>query len=128
MAALASPEQLTKLLGGARVASGVAFIATSGRLGRLLVDRDADSPGAQLFIRAFGARDALLGAGTLLATRSHSARSWLIACGLADAFDAAATAAGYRRLPSKRRALVFTVSAIPALLNLGTARRLADNP
>ena len=81
-----------------------------------------------MFIRAFGARDALLGVGTLLAIRTEqSARPWLIASGLADAFDAMATVAGYRRLPPKRRALSFMVSVIPAALNLSTARRLADN-
>ncbi len=66
----------------------------------------------------------LLGAGTLLASGRQAARPWLTACGLADAFDAATTAAGYRRLPPGRRALTFVVSAIPALLNLGTAQRI----
>lgn len=121
------PEELAKLLGSARIASGAAFIAMSRPLGYLLIGQDAQGAGAQLFIRAFGARDALLGAGALLAMRSeHSARPWLIAAGLADAFDAAATAAGYRQLPPRRRALTFIVSAIPAVLNLSTAGRLAD--
>jgi hypothetical protein len=62
----------------------------------------------------------------LLAADRRSAASWLIASGLADAFDAAATAAAYRRLPPRRRALTLTVSTIPAVLNLSTARRLAD--
>lgn len=127
MSGPASPERLITLLGGARVASGVAFIALSGPLGRLLIGKDADSAGAQLFIRAFGARDVLLGAGGLLAMGSlQPARPWLMACGLADAFDAAATVAGYRRLPAKRRALTFAASAIPALVNLSATRWLAD--
>ena len=116
------------VLGSARIGSGVAFIALSGPLGRLLIDRDADGAGAQLFIRAFGARDTLLGVGTLLAIRTEqSARPWLIASGLADAFDAMATVGGYRRLPPKRRALTFMVSVIPAVLNLSTAQLLADD-
>jgi hypothetical protein len=129
MANSISPEQLAKALGGARVASGIAFVALSEPLGHLLIGSQADSAGAQLYIRAFGARDALLGSGALLATRrQRTARPWLIAAGLADAFDAAATAVAYRRLPPRRRALTFTVSLIPALLNLGTARRLVDMP
>ena len=116
------------VLGSARTGSGVAFIALSGPLGRLLIGRDADGAGAQLFIRAFGARDALLGVGTLLAIRTEqSARPWLIASGVADAFDAMATVTSYRHLPPKRRALTFMVSVIPAVLTLSTALRLADN-
>ena len=127
MMELETPEELAKILGGARIASGVAFIAMSRPLGHLLIGEDAYGAGAQLFIRAFGARDALLGAGTLLAMRSkRPGRPWLIAAGLADAFDAAATAAAYQQLPLRRRALTFAVSAIPAVLNLSTAGRLAD--
>jgi hypothetical protein len=81
----------------------------------LLIGRDADRPGATLFIQAFGARDALLGAGVLPAAKSQqSQRQWLMACALADAFDAAATVARYGRLPPKRRAVTFAVSAVRA--------------
>lgn len=119
-------DRLARLLGGVRVAAGVAFAARPGPLGHLLVGSDADGPGARLFIAAFGARDALLGAGISLATDRRSRRGWLIAAGLADAFDALATVAGYRRLPPRRRALTLVVSAAPAALNLDTARRLRD--
>lgn len=37
---------------------------TRPRAGSVLVGRDARASGARLFIRAFGARDVLLGAGT----------------------------------------------------------------
>jgi hypothetical protein len=113
------------MMAALRVASGVAFISLSSPLGRLLIGSDADSAGAALFIRAFGARDALLGAGVLRAAQTQrSQRQWLMACGLADAFDAAATLAGYRHLPRRRRALTFIVSAVPAVLNFTAARGL----
>jgi hypothetical protein len=122
-----TPEQaLARALGAARVGSGSAFIARPRPLGRLLVGEDADGAGAQLFISAFGARDALLGAGNLLAADGRARRSWLVAAGLADAFDVAATAVLWRRLPPGRRELAFTVSALPAVVNLATAARLGS--
>jgi hypothetical protein len=97
-------------------------------LGRLLIAHDADRAGARLFIRAFGARDILLGVGAMTAgRRGESPRPWLLAAGLADAFDAAATATTYRRLPRQGRALTFAVSLAPALLNLTTAWRLGED-
>ncbi len=120
-----SPEQrLARALGAARLGSGTAFIACPRPLGRLLVGEDVEGAGAQLFISAFGARDALLGAGNLLAAGGRARRSWLVAAGLADAFDAAATAFFWCRLPPGRRALTLTVSALPAAVNLATAARL----
>lgn len=117
-------QRLAQALGAARVGSGAAFIACPRPLGRLLVGDDAEGAGALLFISAFGARDALLGAGNLAAADRRARRSWLVAAGLADAFDAAATAVAWHRLPPGRRALALTVSALPALLNLGIAARL----
>ena len=121
----AGPGRRGTVLGALRIASGVAFMALSPPVGRLLISSDADSAGAALFIRAFGARDALLGAGVLLAGQTRRSQcQWLVACGLADGFDAVATLAGYRHLPPRRRALTFVVSAVPAVLNLTTAWEL----
>lgn len=112
------------LLGGARLAVGLAFVLAPGALGRALVGGDADTPGARLFVRGFGARDMLLGAGVLLARRPAETRAWLAAAGIADAIDAAATVAGRPRLTRGHRALAFTVSVVPAAANLITAHRL----
>lgn len=118
-------DRLATLAGASRMVAGLAFVPAAGPLGRLLIGEDADRPGAELFIRAFGARDALLGAGVVLARRDKRAqRIWLASCALADAFDAAATLAGYGRLPPRRRGLALAVSVVPALVNLSLAARL----
>lgn len=118
-------DRLATLAGASRMVTGLAFISAPGPVGRLLIDEDADRPGAQLFIRAFGARDVLLGAGVVLTRRDKRAqRTWLASCAFADAFDAAAALAGYGSMPPRRWGLALAISAVPALLNLTLARRL----
>ena len=110
-------ERLVRVVAGLRLASGLVFAAAPRAAGGLLAGGDVASPGAELFVRAFGARDVLLGLGAWRALRAGLPwRPWLAACAAADAFDAAATLAGYRRLPAGRRALTLAVSLAPALL------------
>jgi hypothetical protein len=118
-------REVTRCVVAARVAAGLAFAAAPGRAGGLLIASDADTPGARLFIAAFGARDVLLGAGALPALASgRPARRWLAACVAADGFDAAATLQRFGELPRRRRALTFAVSALPAALGAALAWRL----
>jgi len=63
--------QLARIAAAARIVAGAALAAAPRRLGGLLVGRDADTAGARLFTAAFGARDVLLGTGTLHALRSE---------------------------------------------------------
>jgi hypothetical protein len=107
------------MLAALRVAAGLTFALAPSRAGSLLVGGDARAPGARLFIRAFGARDVVLGAGTLRALLSNSgdgARPWLVACVLADAFDAFATLRQFHELPHGRRTLTLAVSVAPAVV------------
>jgi hypothetical protein len=111
-----SPHDLARMLAAVRIAAGVTFALTPARAGSVLVGRDARAPGARLFIRAFGARDVLLGAGTRRALgRRGAVRPWLYACVLADTFDALATLAQFDELPQRRRTLTFAISLAPAL-------------
>lgn len=120
-----SPYDLARMLAAVRIAAGLAFAVAPGRAGSLLVGDDARAPGARLFIRAFGARDVLLGSGTRHAIGGRGAvRPWLFACALADAFDAAATLAQFHELPRRRRTLTFAVSLAPALAGAAIARRV----
>ena len=117
--------EATRCVAAARIGVGLAFAAAPRRLGGLLVASDAEAPGAQLFIAAFGARDLLFGAGILAALKGKgSARSWLAACAAADAFDAAASLRAWGELPPGRRALTFGVSALPAALETALAWRV----
>lgn len=120
-----SPHDVARMLAAVRIAAGVAFAVAPGRVGSLLIGGDAGSPGARLFIRAFGARDVVLGAGTRQAIESGGAvRSWLFACVLADAFDAGATLAQFDELPRWRRTVTFAVSLAPAVAGAAIARHI----
>ena len=113
------------MLAEVRIAAGVAFAVALGSAGALLVGGDARAPGARLFIRAFGARDVLLGSGARQAIgRGDSVRPWLFACALADAFDAAATLTQFHELPRWRRTLTFAVSLAPAVAGATIARHV----
>ena len=63
--------------------------------------------------RAFGARDALLGAGVLLAPDDGARRGWVTAGVAADALDCASAAVGSTWL-GRRNSLVVTLSAASA--------------
>ena len=68
------------------------------------------------FIRAFGARDVVLGAGTWHAlSNSGSGGLWFGACVLAEAFDSATTLRQFDELPRGRRKLTLAVSLAPAV-------------
>lgn len=111
------------MLAAVRVAAGLTFAIAPRSAGSLLVGGDARAPGARLFIRAFGARDVVLGAGTWRALSSGgAARPWLVACVLADAFDAVATLRQFRELPQGRRTLTLAVSLAPAVAGAAAAR------
>jgi hypothetical protein len=113
---MSDPVGLARYVGAARIAAGLAFVAAPRRVGGLLVGGDAEAPGARLFIVAFGARDVLLGAGTLrAATRRQPIRPWLASCAAADAFDAVATLRSFHDLPPGRRVLTFVISLIPGM-------------
>jgi hypothetical protein len=117
--------RLAKCAAAARIAAGVAFAAAPRRLGGVLVGQDAGSAGARLFIAAFGARDVLLGAGTLQALHAGRPARWSMAsCAAADAFDTAATIRGFAGLPPRRRGLTLIISAAPAALGSWLSVRL----
>jgi len=122
-----APGELVRYVAIGRIAAGAAFTAAPRRVGSLLIGRDAERPGSRLFIAAFGARDVLLGVGTLRAAiQDQPIRPWVAACATADAFDALATLRGFRGLPRGRRELTFVVSAVPAALGAWLASELAD--
>lgn len=70
-----------------------------------------DSLPVDVLGRAMGGRDAVLGAGALLALVVPGLRAWpwVAAGGVADASDAAATALAWRRLPAGKW-IVFAMS------------------
>jgi hypothetical protein len=94
-----------------RIALGVAALIWPSVPARPWVGASADELGAQVFGRALGARDLVLGLGALAAARqappgSGQAGAWYAAGALSDALDVAVTAAAWPRLPRATRWLV----------------------
>src|SRR4051794_41353022 len=98
-------------LSAGRIAIGAAMVAkpplaTSGWVGRI-----ADRPGGHVLARALGARDAALGAITLLALRSGSPVKPLVVAGLVcDGTDLLATHAPRQSLPRAAAPLIYALA------------------
>ena len=104
-----------------RVALGTTFMVAPTTL-EGWIGADSRRPGTQLLARAFGARDAALGVGALLALREGApARRWLQLAAATDAADVVASLVGLRRVP-RRGALV---TAAFACVGVATGARLA---
>lgn len=106
-------RELARYYAGGRVAIGLLLLLFPGRvLQGMLGGRDAVTPGVHLIGRMLGARDSILGAGTLTAFTSPSpgdgeVRAWLRYSAIADASDAVAMAVAYRHLPAYKRFLML---------------------
>ncbi|MDQ3569307.1 MAG: hypothetical protein M3396_01535 [Actinomycetota bacterium] len=86
----------------ARVALGAGFVVAPSVL-QGWIGEVARRPGTKVLARAFGARDAALGLGTLMALREGApVRRWLRLAAAADAADALASLLGVRQLPPRR--------------------------
>ncbi len=120
-----SVVRIARALAAVRIASGLAIALAPARAGAVLVGADARAPGGRLFVAAFGARDALLGLGTLRALlRGEDARWWMATCAAADAFDAGVCVAHPGGLAPPLRVRSSAVSAIPAAAGACLAYRL----
>jgi hypothetical protein len=96
-----APSRTTRLLArglaAGRIAVGVALVAApDGATRRWLGTRSEGDPGREVAVRGLGARDVVLGVGTLVALRSggevRQAARWIEAGIVADLADAASTA------------------------------------
>jgi hypothetical protein len=108
-----------------RIAVGAGFLLNPSRSMRTWIGRDSDLASAQVITRALGARDLVLGAGTLASLDGgQGAERWLQASLVADATDLLATIAHRRELPRAGRALVIAVAA--TAVTLGVRALLPD--
>ncbi len=118
---------LTKSIGLARVAIGLAFVVAPGPLARLWTGAEADR---EQLLRGLavglGARDLAIGLGTFLAARGGqpSAR-WLQAGAISDAADAATTLLNGAHTPPTRRLLIAALAGSAAVG--GIALSLVDS-
>lgn len=86
--------------------------------------KDGERPAIAVLGCAFGARDAVLGAGTLAAMRAgHGLRPWLFAGLVADATDLLATHLGRHQLPRASAPLIYALAGgalVAGAANLGS--------
>ena len=112
------------LYAACRVGLGAALVVAPTAL-RSWIGPVARRPGAQVLIRAFGARDAAIGAGTLLALREGApVRGWLQAAALADAADAVSSLVAGRHLGPRRARLAALAATAGAVTGGWLAARL----
>ncbi|MBV9213355.1 MAG: hypothetical protein JOZ25_06880 [Actinobacteria bacterium] len=104
------PNKLAQGVGAARIAFGLAFIAMPGWTGRIWIGRDSHRPAVKVLTQAIGARDLLMGIGTLMAMRRGRARGWLEAVSLTDALDFTCAVLAGDRIPPASRAAVIALA------------------
>ncbi|MBV9801822.1 MAG: hypothetical protein JO130_01465 [Solirubrobacterales bacterium] len=114
----ANAHQAARIMAAGRVLIGATMLAAPDLVAAPWVGEDARTPGARVIVRALGARDAVLGAGTLAAGDRAEVRRWLIASSASDAADFVATLAGPR---SPARAAVLAVAAAATVTGLAAA-------
>jgi hypothetical protein len=95
-----TPRALLTQLSAGRIALGASLIAAPRIVAGMWLGEDGRRPAVGVLGRGFGARDLVLGAGTLGAMRSgRGLRTWVLAGLVADATDLGATIAGRDHLP-----------------------------
>jgi hypothetical protein len=82
-------DTIARLAASARVAIGAALLAAPGPVAKRWLGEISERPEAQVAVAGLGARDLVLGLGTLwsLGGRKRDPRPWLVGSGLADTAD-----------------------------------------
>jgi hypothetical protein len=120
-----NPQRLASAVGALRLGIGAALVAAPRFAGNVWIGEGAAGRGTDVFARALGARDLLLGAQTLAAVRSEKASRHLLQQGFAaDAADAVATALAFKSLTPGRRWLMPVVAGAVAFAGYEAARHL----
>lgn len=105
-------RELARFYAGGRVALGLLALLMPGRLVVALVGGERDRK-AKTLGRMLGARDAVIGAGTLVALQEEKVplRPWMTYGAVADGIDAVAILLAYRSLPKWRRFAMLLLAA-----------------
>ena len=87
------PATTARAAGAARIAIGVALLAAPGPAAKRWLGDVSERPGAQVAISGLGARDLVLGLGTVwaLGGRKRDVRPWLVGSAVADTADLVST-------------------------------------
>jgi hypothetical protein len=111
------PVLLARLSALGRLGFGVGLMRRPTLLTAPWIGLVAFRPGPKVLARALGARDLVLGAGTL-ASSGREQQKWLLAALVADATDLAATVTE-RRLARASRVSVALVAGAGVAMGLG---------
>lgn len=120
-----TPQKLALFVGALRFGIGSALVIAPKFAGRIWIGDTAGGKGIDVFARAIGARDVVLGAQTLAAVRGESpSRHWLKLGFAADAADAAATVVAFRSLSGARRVAMPLIAGAVAAVGYTAANQL----
>jgi hypothetical protein len=108
-----SPSAVLRSVAAGRVAYGVAMAVAPRPLLRLQTGEEPSGPFVWLG-RIFGIRDAVLGAGALMAPDEDQARAWFTAGAVADGCDLVAALGGRKLLGTKGAATATVVAGSAA--------------
>ena len=104
-------QKLALVVGALRLGIGSALVVAPKFASGVWIGENGGGKGVDVFARAIGARDVILGARTLAAVRGEQPAKHFLKLGFAaDAADAAATALAFKSL-SKGRALAMPLIA-----------------
>jgi hypothetical protein len=107
-------RQLARTIAAGRIAAGAALVLLPGTAAGRWIGPVSRDGGAKVMIRAMGARDLALGAGTMHAlANGEPARTWVLAGAASDLADAVATVLAVRAI-GVRRALPLLAVAVTA--------------
>ena len=112
-----NPQKLALFVGALRLGIGSALLVAPKFAGGIWIGENAGGKGIDVFARAIGARDVVLGARTLSAVRAESPSRHFLKLGFAaDAADAVATALAFKSLsPGRRLAMPLIAGAVAAI-------------
>ena len=120
-------DQRTTVLAIARgrVVMGLAMLLVPSVMLRIMFGRDASTRTARVMARMFGAREVVLGVGTITSVKEHTQDAeWVSACAVADAVDGLVMAFS-PGVPRRSRPAAL-VGGVAAVVGMTAARAFAD--
>ncbi len=112
-----------------RIAFGAMALVVPGPAARVMGGRRGSEGLAPLFARMLGARDVVLGLGTVIALdRGAPVRGWLEGSALADALDCFACVAAREDMSTTAFRATAGLGAASAILGIFLSRRLDPPP
>ena len=120
-------DHRTNVLGVARgrIVMGLAMAFVPGVMLRLIFGRHASTKSARVLARMFGAREIVLGVGTVTSVKERTQDAeWTSACAVADAVDGLVMA--FSPGVPKRSRPAALVGAVASVLGMQAARSFAD--